>query len=287
MSRLLRYYKSAIRFIRFLSLLSLLTFCFFAGRITAAAVHTLTLHAAKSTVLQPAQGSWGLGYPNKGKAPVGNASIEELAKYNAFYAQDTEEKVLYLTFDCGYENGNTAAILDALKKHHAPATFFVVGPFLEAQPELVKRMVAEGHTVGNHTWHHPDMSAISTKEAFEKELSSVSELYEKIIGSPMPRYYRPPQGKYSTDNLQMAKALGYQTFFWSLAHVDWKQDAQPTKEQAFERLLGRVHPGAIVLLHCTSATNAQILDELLTRWEDMGYYFAPLSEISDPRTEHE
>ena len=187
--------------------------------------------------------------------------------------------MIYLTFDCGYENGNTGAILDALKKHNAPGTFFVVGHFLESAPELVKRMVTEGHTVGNHTYHHPDMSSISDKASFQKELEGVSKLYKEITGKEMTKYYRPPQGKYSTENLKMAKELGYQTYFWSLAYVDWNVDAQPTKEEAFNKLLPRVHPGAIVLLHNTSKTNGEILDELLTKWEEMGYTFKPLSEL--------
>lgn len=204
-----------------------------------------------------------------------------LAKYQAAYADETDEKVIYLTFDAGYENGNLPAILDALKNHQAVGTFFVVGNFLETSPELTKRMVAEGHIVGNHTYHHPDMSKISTKEAFEKELNDVETLFQSITGSEMAHYYRPPQGKYSTSNLEMAKELGYKTFFWSLAYVDWIQDEQPTKEQAFSKLLSRIHPGAVVLLHSTSSTNAAILDELLTKWEEMGYHFAPLSELAD------
>lgn len=140
-------------------------------------------------------------------------------------------------------------------------------------------MLTEGHTVGNHTWSHPNMSKISTREAFSKELSQVEDLYREITGQEMAPYYRPPQGIYSQSNLQMAKDLGYETFFWSLAYVDWYQDNQPTKEQAFDKLLKRIHPGAIVLLHSTSSTNAQILDELLTRWEEMGYTFKPLSEV--------
>ena len=140
-------------------------------------------------------------------------------------------------------------------------------------------MLTEGHTVGNHTWSHPNMSKISTREAFSKELSQVEDLYREITGQEMAPYYRPPQGISSQSNLQMAKVLGYETFFWSLAYVDWYQDNQPTKEQAFDKLLKRIHPGAIVLLHSTSSTNAQILDELLTRWEEMGYTFKPLSEV--------
>ena len=162
-------------------------------------------------------------------------TIDELKKYNAHYAADTNKKKIYLTFDCGYENGNTGAILDALKKHNAKATFFVVGHFLESAPDLVYRMVQEGHTVGNHTYHHPDMSSISTLESFKKELDDVRSLYKKITGLEMAWYYRPPQGKYSTQNLKMAQELGYKTFFWSLAYVDWNADNQPTHDEAFSK----------------------------------------------------
>lgn len=249
--------------------------CFGAGRLAA---HSRTSIPA-SSILQPEAANWGLSFQEEGQRPVGNATVAELQPYHAYYAQDTNEKIIYLTFDCGYENGNTPAILDALKKHQVSATFFAVGTFLEAEPDLVKRMVAEGHTLGNHTWHHPDMSAISTIDTFSEELNSTADAYRQITGEEMPHYYRPPQGKYSTENLQMAKDLGYSTFFWSLAYVDWYQDNQPSKEEAFAKLLGRIHPGAIVLLHNTSSTNAAILDELLTRWEDMGYHFGTLQEL--------
>lgn len=223
--------------------------------------------------------NWGLGFGAEGTQPTGTVSAEELKQYDAYYVGDKEEKVIYLTFDCGYENGNTEAILDALKKHNAPATFFVVGHFLETAPDIAKRMVAEGHTVGNHTYHHPDMSSIADTASFQKELDDVSTLFTEITGKEMAKYYRPPQGKYSTENLKMAQELGYDTFFWSLAYVDWNVDDQPTKEEAFDKLLSRIHPGAIVLLHSTSKTNGEILDELLTKWEEMGYTFKPLSDL--------
>ena len=226
-----------------------------------------------------ADGNWGLSFQQDGKPPVANATAGELKQYNAWYADLSGEKVIYLTFDAGYENGNTPMILDALKKHQVPAAFVVVGNYLETSPDLVKRMVSEGHIVANHRYHHPDMSKISDPESFAKELSSLETSYTEITGETMRRYYRPPQGKYSKANLQMAKALGYQTFFWSLAYVDWYQDQQPTKEEAFKKLLGRIHPGAIVLLHSTSSTNAAILDELLTKWEEMGYRFGTLDEL--------
>lgn len=237
--------------------------------------------APDSALTASAEGNWGLSFQQEGKPPVANATADYLKQFNAYYARQTEEKVIYLTFDAGYENGNTEAILDALKKHRAPAAFFLVGNYLETSPELVKRMVSEGHIVGNHTFHHPDMSSISTKESFQKELTDLEDLYRQVTGQPMKKYYRPPQGKYSESNLQMAKDLGYKTFFWSLAYVDWYQDKQPSHEEAFEKLLGRIHPGAVVLLHSTSKTNGEILDELLTKWEEMGYRFASLDELAE------
>lgn len=224
--------------------------------------------------------NWGLGFGESGKRPTGNCSVEELKQYNAYYVENTEEKKIYLTFDCGYENGNTEAMLDALKKHNVKATFFVVGHYLESAPDMVKRMVAEGHTVGNHTYHHPDMSKISDASAFQKEMDDVRGLYKELIGEDMPMYYRPPQGKYSISNLKMAKDMGYATFFWSLAYVDWNVDNQPDKDEAMKKLTGRIHPGAVVLLHNTSKTNAQILDGLLTEWENMGYTFGTLEELT-------
>ena len=226
--------------------------------------------------------NWGLGFGQEGAQPSGNVSAQELMQYNAWYVGQKDEKVIYLTFDAGYEvPGCTEKILDALKKHKVSATFFLVGNYLETQPELVKRMVEEGHTVGNHTYHHPDMGSISDWASFAKELTALEDKYREVTGQEMVKFYRPPQGKYSRENLQMAKEMGYQTFFWSLAYVDWYTEDQPTKEEAFEKLLGRIHPGAIVLLHSTSTTNAEILDELLTRWEEMGYRFESLQELTN------
>ena len=256
--------------IKFLSFVLLFTGAYLIG--TGAAFLSETVFASE-------EGNWGLSFQEEGQTPTGNASMEELAQYDAYYAQDTDEKVIYLTFDAGYENGNTAAILDALKKHNVSATFFVVGTYIESEPELVRRMTEEGHVVGNHTWHHPDMSQIADMESFKEEMVTVEDAFRDVTGQEMAKYYRPPQGKYNEANLQMAKDLGYKTFFWSLAYVDWYTDDQPTKEEAFDKLLGRIHPGAIVLLHSTSSTNAAILDELLTKWEEMGYQVRPLGEL--------
>ena len=236
--------------------------------------------SAAAEVLLPASAvNWGLSFPTPGKSPVGNATSAELAAFDACYLGDTQKQVIYLTFDCGYENGYTESILNTLQKHNVPAAFFVVGNMIETAPDIIRRMAKEGHIVGNHTMNHPDMSAISDRQSFERELRELEQLYKETTGEAMPFFYRPPQGKYSLTNLQQAKELGYRTVFWSLAYVDWYVEDQPTHQEAFDKLLTRIHPGAIVLLHSTSQTNAEILDELLTKWKAMGYQFAPLTEL--------
>ena len=245
------------------------------GAICAALVLALSqfVYSAVTT------GSWGLSFPQEGQAPIGPAGADTLANYDAVYIGDTSKKVLYLTFDSGYENGCTEKILDVLKKHEAPAAFFLVGNYIEKNADLVRRMVDEGHIVANHTMHHYDMSKLSDKDRFAKELQDLEALFQSVTGKELPKYYRPPQGIYSEENLKTAKELGYKTVFWSLAYVDWNNDAQPTKEQAFRKLLPRVHNGAVVLLHSTSQTNAEILDELLTKWEDQGYTFESIDKL--------
>jgi peptidoglycan-N-acetylmuramic acid deacetylase len=160
-----------------------------------------------------------------------------------------------------------------------PAAFFLVGNYVQQNPDLVRRMVKEGHIVGNHTMHHPDMSKISEPAAFQKELEELEALFFEVTGSKMPKFYRPPQGNYSEENLKMAQKLGYKTVFWSLAYVDWQNDKQPTAEFAFSKLLPRTHNGAVILLHSTSQTNAEILDQLLTKWKEMGYSFGTLEML--------
>lgn len=253
------------------------------GRLTLALAAIAAFCAVLPLLFQTSRaietGSWGLSFRTEGQPPVGNASADALQQYDAAFLGDTKEKTIYLTFDAGYENGCTAQILDTLAKHNVKAAFFVVGNYLEQEPELVRRMAREGHIVGNHTYHHYDMSKLSDEAAFGAELTSLEALYKEATGEQMQKYYRPPQGIYSEKNLAMAQKLGYRTVFWSLAYVDWYQDDQPTKEQAFAKLIPRIHPGAVVLLHSTSQTNADILDELLTKWEGMGYTFGTIDAL--------
>ena len=217
----------------------------------------------------------------KTKVFFGVGAIKKIDEIVSNLKNDGIDKVIVVSGKGAYKiTGAWDYVEEALKKHNVKAAFFVVGNYLETSPDLVKRMIEEGHIVGNHSYHHPDMSNMG-KEEFTKELGELETLYQQIAGTPMKKYYRPPQGKYSKSSLQLAKDLGYQTVFWSLAYVDWNQDSQPTHEEAFDKLLKRVHPGAVVLLHNTSKTNGEILDELLTKWEEMGYTFQTVEELTD------
>ena len=221
---------------------------------------------------------WGLAFPTPGAAPSAPENAERLRELDAAYLDPDGEKVLYLTFDAGYENGFTEQILDVLEEREVPAAFFLVGDYLERNADLVRRMVSDGHIVGNHTLTHPDMTKLDDA-AFEQELRGMETLYEEITGQTLPKFYRPPQGLYSGKSLEMAKKLGYKTVFWSLAYADWNNDDQPDPDAAVEKLTGRIHDGAVILLHATSKTNAEILDRLIRNWQDMGYRFAPLTEL--------
>jgi peptidoglycan-N-acetylmuramic acid deacetylase len=198
---------------------------------------------------------------------------------NGHFVGRGEEKVIYLTFDAGYENGNIAKILDALKAHDAPGAFFILENLVNRNPELIERMVNEGHLVCNHTAKHPDMSRITDKDTFCKQLSGMEKIYHEKTGLTLAPYYRPPQGKFSKSNLEFAKEMGYQTIFWSFAYADWDNDRQPDPEGAVREVLEHTHPGMVILLHPTSTTNAAIMDRLLCEWEKMGYRFGTLDAL--------
>lgn len=242
------------------------------------------------SLMTVAEGDWGLSFQNQGEVPIGNVEAGYLKDFNAFYFdsncasgsglnKNEKEKTAYLTFDAGYENGYTNDILDVLKKQKVPATFFLVGNYFKDEPSIVKRMVNEGHIVGNHAMTHPNMSAISNVDDFKNELTGVEKSYEEIIGKPMKKFYRPPQGKFSEVNLKQAKDLGYTTVFWSLAYMDWLNDDQPTRENALNKLVPRMHNGAIILLHTTSKTNSLILNEFLELMKSEGYEFKTVEEL--------
>ncbi|MGL4772108.1 MAG: delta-lactam-biosynthetic de-N-acetylase [Clostridium sp.] len=214
--------------------------------------------------------------PNKeGKTPGINTKIGfDIKSYDGVYVGDTSRKVLYLTMDEGYENGYTSEILDILKRNNVKATFFVTSPYIKSNPELIKRMVSEGHIVGNHSKNHPSMPSVTSDQTkFNNELNDVEKLYKDLTGKNMPKYFRPPMGEYSEKSMAMTKNLGYKTVFWSFAYNDWDVDKQPDKGYAKQKILDGLHPGAVLLLHAVSKTNTEILEEVIKEARAKGYEF--------------
>ncbi|EDS73295.1 putative delta-lactam-biosynthetic de-N-acetylase [Anaerofustis stercorihominis DSM 17244] len=222
---------------------------------------------------------WGLGNYGDGKQPVGNADKETLSKYDAYYVGNENEKNIYLTFDAGYENGYTEKILDTLKEQKVPATFFLVGNYLEKNPELVKRMIKEGHIVANHTYSHKDLRYVSDEE-FKKQVNDFADLYKKTTGQEIKKYLRPPEGTFNEHSLAMAKSMGYKTIFWSLAYNDWNNNQQKSYSEVFDKVLPKLHNGCILLLHSTSKTNGEVLGDLLSKIKEEGYTFKSLDELA-------
>jgi peptidoglycan-N-acetylmuramic acid deacetylase len=232
------------------------------------------------TELSTKEYNWYFQPRNDNSPPEGPKETSKIiSSFECFYLGDTSKKVLYLTFDEGYEAGYTAPILDVLKKHNVKAAFFVVKPYITSNPELIKRMVDEGHLVCNHSSHHPSMASIVDAEKFNSELSDVELAYENITGKKMAKYFRPPMGKYSELSLQYTQNYGYKTIFWSFAYMDWLTNKQPSHESAKKRIMQRTHNGGIMLLHAVSKTNAEILDDVITQWESQGYQLKTLDEL--------
>ena len=229
--------------------------------------------------------SWYTKRNKEHKQPTLDVSQEIIEKYGGYYldkkyAQNSEEKVVYLTFDAGYENGNVEKILDALKEEKVKGAFFILENLIIRNPELVKRMADEGHLVCNHTSKHKDMTKVESIEEFQEELSSLETLYTEKTGNTMAKFYRPPEGKYDEKSLSYANELGYKTVFWSLAYADWDNNDQPSADKAMKILLDNIHNGAIILLHPTSATNAEIMPTLIKALKSEGYRFGTLDELT-------
>lgn len=224
---------------------------------------------------------WGLG-PNKNHIPpsIPKEHKEILDKYSGYYLGNTSEKVIYITFDEGYEVGYTSTILDILKKNDVKAAFFVTGHYIKSQPELIKRMVEEGHLVCSHSLTHPSMpSKANNIESFKKEFTGLEDLFKETTGYDMPKFFRPPKGEFSEKVLYLTQSLGYKTVFWSFAYKDWLVDEQPSEKYAYEKILSSAHNGEIMLLHAVSKTNANILDIVIQDLKAKGYRFGTLYEL--------
>ncbi len=223
--------------------------------------------------------NWYVKNNSEHKRPMLDAGLSVINRHNACYIGN-DEKVIYLTFDAGYENGNVEKILDILKKHNVKAAFFVLENLIKRNTELVCRMADEGHLVCNHTASHKNMSLVYEREAFERELRNLEKVYTEHTGKELDKFYRPPEGSFNEQNLAFADEMGYKTVFWSFAYADWDNGKQPERERAINKIMSHIHNGEIMLLHPTSATNAAILDEVLTKLETQGYRFGSLNELS-------
>ena len=206
--------------------------------------------------------------------------VEELGGYyiDHKHGDGNTDKVVYLTFDAGYENGNVEKIMDTLAQTNTPAAFFVLKHLIEANGDLVRRMTQEGHLVCNHTAHHPDLSNASA-EKIKAEIGELEESYRNCTGKEMAHYFRPPEGNFSGEMLKTVQELGYKTVFWSFAYADWDNARQPAPETSIRTIMTNMHNGAVLLLHPTSATNVEILPRLIALLREEGYRFGTLDEL--------
>jgi len=219
------------------------------------------------------------------KQPTLPAEQRDILSHAAYYldtsvTDDSEDKVLYLTFDAGYENGNVEKILDTLKEEGVPAAFFILDHLVLKNTELVKRIKDDGHLVCNHTKNHKNMT-LCTDAEMKKNLTDLEKIYEERTGYTMDKYFRFPEGYYDERTLSVAEELGYKTVFWSFGYADWDNSKQPSAADAKRKILKNTHNGAVILLHPTSETNAKILGELIEQWRSLGYRFGTLAELCD------
>ncbi len=226
--------------------------------------------------------SWYCIHQKNGQIPPIPTEMSFIEDHGGYYVDrkaKEDDKVIYLTFDAGYENGNVEKILDILKEENVPGAFFILDNLVTTNTELVKRMVEEGHLVCNHTAKHRDMSKVTSKEEFAAELQKMESVFKEYTGYDMAKLYRPPEGKFSETNMIHAEELGYKTIFWSFAYADWDNNKQMSADKAADKVLSGTHNGEVLLLHPTSATNAAILSRLIKTWKSMGYRFGTLNEL--------
>ncbi|WP_438445204.1 delta-lactam-biosynthetic de-N-acetylase [Gorillibacterium sp. sgz5001074] len=230
-----------------------------------------------------ASGSYHFGFKKSrnGELPsiAQEGFLEVLKRHEAIFLGNTGEKELYLTFDNGYENGYTAQVLDVLKEKQVPAAFFVTGHYIKDQPELLKRMVSEGHLVGNHSWSHPDLSATPDGKIAE-ELDKVKAGVAEVTGQKEMKYLRPPRGIFSDRLLGAAKQLGYTSVFWSVAYKDWDTKDQKGAQYAYDKVMPQLHPGAVLLLHSVSRDNAEALGRIIDDARKLGFTFKSLDQLT-------
>lgn len=238
-----------------------------------------------SAFSQASSQSWYCKRNTDNKQPIFGAELSYVEQYGGYFIDkrhgDTDaERIVYLTFDAGYENGNVSRILDTLKEKDVKGAFFILSHLVVKNTELVKRMADEGHLVCNHTATHPDMTTKRTFEEFSSELYSLENVYKEYTGRELSKYFRPPEGRFNADVLKYAQQMGYKTVFWSFAYEDWNNGSQMSPELAKTKILENIHNGAVILLHPTSETNADILGEVIEELKAQGYSFGTLDELT-------
>ncbi|MFP7255125.1 delta-lactam-biosynthetic de-N-acetylase [Terribacillus goriensis] len=226
----------------------------------------------------PVSYGWGFVKSKGGSIPEVGKYQQLLEEYHSYYLDDSGEKTVYITFDNGYEQGYTGDILDVLKKHEVPAAFFITGHYVSSAPDLVKRMVDEGHIVGNHSYHHPDLTKVS-KEKMQQELKMLEDAVADLTDQDDMHYLRAPRGTFSARSLKWSEELGYTNVFWSLAYADWKTGEQKGWQYAYDQVMAQMHPGAVVLLHSVSEDNAVALEKLIIELKKQGYTFRTLDDL--------
>ncbi len=234
--------------------------------------------ASSTTGLNNTKIEWGIKRADNHSQPdLGSKNQELISKYNGLALGNSEQNYIYLTFDLGYEAGYTEQILDALKSNNVQATFFITAHYINTAPDIVERMINEGHIVGNHTVNHKSMPSLSDDELKNEVMTLHQTMYEKY-GYEM-KYIRPPKGEFSERTLSLSENLGYKTVMWSFAYVDWDENKQPSKEDAFNKIIPNLHNGEIMLLHATSKTNADIMDEMIKKVQEEGYEFRSIDDF--------
>ncbi|WP_431800549.1 delta-lactam-biosynthetic de-N-acetylase [Halobacillus andaensis] len=228
--------------------------------------------------LQASAEGWGFEKNKQGGIPDVGRYGPMIEEHDGFYVDQSGEKTIYFTFDNGYEQGYTDDVLDVLKEQEVPAAFFVTGHYINSAPDLLKRMVKEGHTVGNHSWSHPDFTT-SSKEKIKQELDKVESAVADITEQKTMTFLRPPRGTFNSRTLEWTRELGYIHAFWSIAFVDWETNQQKGWEYAFDNVMEQVHPGAVILLHTVSKDNAEALEQLIIELRKRGYQFGSLNDL--------
>lgn len=223
---------------------------------------------------------WGLGLNTLHKVP-GNGEAKGIKKKAAYYHVKTKKKKIYLTFDCGYENGNTRKILKILKKNKIKATFFVTKDYIRTSKKIVIRMKKDGHMVGNHTVNHPSLPTCSVAR-MKREIRQCAKFMKKQTGYTMDPYLRPPMGEWSYQSLKVTQDLGYKTIFWSMAFYDYDTDNQPGKQAIYNQFMKYYHKGAVVLLHAISRSDTQALPSIIKKMKKKGFTFGELTDL-DPK----